>query len=297
MSDFTPLKTLPGTFGKKSAPEMTDEEFRSIKGLIYGHCGLFFDDDKKYFLQKRLSRRLSVLQLPTFKDYFLFLKYDRHSDEELSFVVDLLTTNETYFFREGYQLKAFTDEIIPEIEERKNEKSLRIWSAGCSTGEEPFTIAILLLELIERGRLNGWQIEILGSDISQRVLGVARRGLYGATSFRGADEKYLTYFEQEGDKKRVMDEVRKIVTFTHLNLLEGNRINLLRSMDVIFCRNVLIYFDLAAKRKVVDNFYGKLKDGGCLLLGHSESLMNVSTRFVLKHLKNDMVYQKPLRHG
>jgi chemotaxis protein methyltransferase CheR len=141
--------------------------------------------------------------------------------------------------------------------------------------------------------LNGWHIEILGSDISQRVLGVARKGVYGHTSFRGVDERYGVYFEPDGDKMRVNEEVRQMVGFTHLNLLDVNKASLLGSMDVIFCRNVLIYFDLKAKRKVVEHFYNKLDGGGCLLLGHSESLMNVSTRFVLKHLKNDMVYQKP----
>ena len=157
-------------FINETAVVMDDEEFLLIRDLIYDHCGLFFETDSKYLLEKRLSRRLSVHQIAGYRDYYLFLKYDKSRDEELSNVIDLLTTNETYFFREGYQLKAFTDEILPEITNRKREKVLRIWSAGCSSGEEPYTIAMLLLDLMKKGGLDGWRVEILGSDISQRVL-------------------------------------------------------------------------------------------------------------------------------
>ncbi len=273
--------------------EMDDEEFLLIRDIIHDNYGLYFDPSSKYLLEKRLSRRLSTHQLTTFADYYLFLKYDGHKGEEFSAVIDLLTTNETYFFREGYQLKAFTDEIVPEIVNRKKEKTLRIWSAGCSTGEEPYTIAILLLELMGKGLLKGWNIEILGSDISQRVLGVARKGVYGPSSFRETDERYLSFFEDEDGKKKARDDVKKLVTITHLNLLDSNKISLLKTMDVIFCRNVIIYFDIKAKKKVIQGFYDKLDNNGYLLLGHSESLMNISTLFDLKHLKNDMVYQKP----
>src|SRR3990172_1884882 len=273
--------------------EMDDEEFLLIRDLIHDNYGLYFDTGSKYLLEKRLSRRLSTHQLTTFRDYYLFLKYDCHKDEEFSAVIDLLTTNETYFFREGYQLKAFTDEIVPEIVSRKKEKTLRIWSAGCSTGEEPYTIAILLLELMGKGLLKGWNIEILGSDISQRVLWVARKGVYGPSSFRETDGRYLSFFEDEDEKKRARDDVRKLVTITHLNLLDSNKMSLLKTMDVIFCRNVIIYFDIKAKKKVIQGFYDKLDNNGYLLLGHSEWLMNISTLFDLKHLKNDLVYQKP----
>lgn len=277
--------------------EMDDEEFLFIRDLIHDQFGLYFDTDSKYLLEKRLSRRLAIHQLATFRDYYLFLKYDSRRDEEFSTVIDLLTTNETYFFREGYQLRAFTDEIIPDILDRKREKTLRIWSAGCSTGEEPYTIAILLLELMGKGLLKGWHIEILGSDISQRVLGVARKGVYGPSSFRETDDKYLSFFEKEDGKRRIRDEIRSLVTITHLNLLDSNKTSLLKKMDVIFCRNVIIYFDIKAKKKVIQGFYEKMENGGYLLLGHSESLMNISTLFDLKHLKNDLVYQKPLKVG
>ena len=142
--------------------------------------------------------------------------------------------------------------------------------------------------------MDKWRIEILGSDISQRVLGVSRRGVYGDTSFRAMNEDYMPYFEESGDgKKRAIEEIRQMVTFSNINLLDKTKMEFVKSMDVIFCRNVIIYFDNKAKRKVIESFYDKLSDKGYLLLGHSESLMNISAAFELKHLKNDMVYQRP----
>jgi chemotaxis protein methyltransferase CheR len=281
-------------FNAEPEVQMSDEEYRLIRDLIYNHCGLFFDQDSKYLLEKRLSRRLTHHRLAAFKDYYYFLKYNRSKEQELSDIMDVLTTNETYFFREAFQLKAFTDEIIPELlaaKEKKGERSLRIWSAGCSTGEEPYTIAMLLLEM---GHLHGWRVEIIGTDISHRVLQLARKASYGKASFRTTDEAYLKrYFVEQDGGYRVIDTVKELVTISHLNLFDLNRLALLGRMDVIFCRNVIIYFDQIAKKRVVEAFYKSLSQGGYLLLGHSESLMNITTLFALKHLRNDMVYQKP----
>lgn len=275
--------------------QMTEEEFRLIRDLVYKHCGLYFDSDSKYLLEKRLSRRLPLHQLANFRDYYHFLKFSAKRDEELSDIMDVLTTNETYFFRESLQLKAFKEEILPEIKsekERRGDRTLRIWSAGCSTGEEPYTIAMLILEL---GIFSGWRIEIIGTDISHRVLQHARRGVYGRSSFRATDDFYIKRFfvEEEGNCK-INNDVRSLVTISHLNLFDQGRLALLGRMDVIFCRNVIIYFDQPAKKNVIESFYRALREGGYLLLGHSESLMNISTSFALRHLKNDMVYQKPV---
>lgn len=277
---------------------MSEEEFRLIRDIVYSHCGLFFDNDTKYLLEKRLSRRLQFLQLHDFKEYYHFLKYDRKKDQELSDLMDVLTTNETYFFREAFQLKALTDEILPELKAekaRKGDKTLRIWSAGCSTGEEPYTIAMLIMEM---NCFQGWRVEIIGTDISHRVLQHSRKAVYGKSSFRTTDDSYIRRFfhEDEGGLK-VNDDVRELVTISHLNLFDQNRLALLGKMDVIFCRNVIIYFDHNAKKRIVESFFKMLHDGRYLLLGHSESLMNISTVFNLKHLKNDMVYQKPLPAG
>ncbi len=274
--------------------KMADEEFRQLRDLIYDFCGIYFDLESKYLLEKRLNKRLTHYHLSNFKDYYYQLRYGREREEELSTVIDLLTTNETYFFREDFQLKTFTDEIIPELMTRKRgsgDRSLRIWSAGCSTGEEPYTIAMLLLQNPE---LRRWDVEIIGTDISKEVLAIARDGLYGKTSFRSTDDYYIQrYFSEEGDKLRISENVKRLVTISHLNLLDERRVALLGRMDAIFCRNVTIYFDLKAKRTVISTFHQQLNRGGFLLLGHSESLMNISTEFDLRHFTHDMVYQRP----
>ncbi|GAW67548.1 chemotaxis protein CheR [Geoanaerobacter pelophilus] len=270
---------------------LTEEEFRLIRDLIYHHCGLFFDEDSKYLLDRRLLQRVTLHNLSGFREYYQFLKYDRKKEQEISDIMDLLTTNETYFFREAFQLRAFTDEIVPELAKLKQrDRTLRIWSAGCSTGEEPYTIAMLLLEM---GCFDGWRIDIVGSDISHRVVQHARKGVYGKASFRATEERYIKRFftDAEGGY-RINDEVRELVTISQMNLFDQNRLALLGKMDVIFCRNVIIYFDETSKKKVIEAFYNTLRGGGYLLLGHSESLMNITTSFALKHLKNDMVYQK-----
>ena len=281
-------------FNAEPEVQMTDEEFRLIRDIIYSHCGLYFDNDSRYLLEKRLGRRLPLHQLSGYKDYYHFLKYNRGKELELSDIMDVLTTNETYFFREAFQLKAFTDEILPELmaeKEKRGERSLRIWSAGCSTGEEPYTIAMLLLEL---GCCKGWRVEIIGTDISHRVLQHARKAVYGKSAFRATDDAYIgRFFQAQDGSFKIADEVKELVTISHLNLFDQNRLALFGKMDVIFCRNVIIYFDQIAKKKVIEVFYRALREGGHLLLGHSESLMNISTAFALRHLRNDMVYQKP----
>lgn len=282
-------------FGADPEYLMSDEEFRLVRDLVYDHCGIFFNNESKYLLEKRLSRRLVLLNLASYKDYYHLLKYDIRKDQELSDLMDLLTTNETYFFREDFQLKAFTDEIIPEVvalKEKKGDRTLRIWSAGCSTGEEPYTIGMLLMGI---SRLRGWRVEIIGTDISQRVLQQARKGVYGKSSFRATDTKYVErFFREENGNYRINDEIRELVTISQLNLFDHRRLALLGNMDIIFCRNVIIYFDLPAKKKVIETFHNSLHPSGFLLLGHSESLMNISTLFTLRHFKNDMVYQRPL---
>lgn len=286
-------------FGKEPETSMSEEDFRLIRDLIHSHCGIFFDRDAKFLLEKRLARRLEQHQLPGFKEYYHFLKYSRGREQELSDIMDVLTTNETYFFREEFQLNAFVGELLPELralKEKRGDRTIRIWSAGCSTGEEPYTIAMLIMET---GVFNGWKIEIIGTDISHRVLQQARKGLYGKSSFRTTSpERIHRFFNEQDGLYRIHDEVRGLVTISHLNLLDENRMILLGKMDIIFCRNVIIYFDQAAKKSVIESFYRSLREGGYLLLGHSESLLNTTTAFALKHLKNDMVYQKPLSsHG
>jgi len=281
-------------FEKEDIIPLSEDVFRLIRDLIRNYCGLYFDDNSKYLLEKRLSRRVKTHHLNDFRDYYRFILYDKNVDEEFLHIIDNLTVNETYFFREQNQLKAFSEEILDELREKnKDSRTLRIWSAGCSTGEEPYTIAMLINE---SGKFSGWDIEIYGSDINQRVLQTARKGVYRKNSFRTTDPSIIKkYFIEEEGFFRILDSARKNVNFSYLNLLDPFRMRFLGKVDVIFCRNVLIYFDNDSRRKVINNFYDRLVDGGYLLLGHAESLMNISTAFTLKHLKNDMVYQKPLK--
>ena len=273
--------------------ELPEDIFRLLRDYIRDYCGMYFDGNSKYLLERRLSRRVRLHQFKSFKDYYHFLTYDRRRETELVEVIDCLTTNETYFFREEAQLRAFTDEIIPELAAGKKDKTLKIWSAGCSTGEEPYTIAMLLLE---KGCMQGWDIEIIGSDINQKVLTAARRGIFKRGSFRATGDKLMNkYFKEESQGSfRISDEVKRLVSFSYLNLFDPYKLSFINDFDIIFCRNVIIYFDAVSKKKLIEMFYGKMAPGGFLLLGHAESLLNISTSFKLVHLKNDMVYQKPL---
>jgi len=271
--------------------ELPDDVYRLLREQIYKRTGMWFGDTSKYLLQKRLSPRARELNFDSFQKYFYFLQYDPRADAEFDQIYDLVTTNETYFFREPAQLAAFTEEIVPDMLSKKAVKKIRIWSAGCSSGEEPYSIAILLREA-------GWferaTFEIFASDINQQVLAKARRGQYRESAFRATEANLRDkYFTRESDNTwRISDEIRNRVSIGRMNLYDEARVSLLGHLDVILCRNVIIYFDDASKRVVVNSFYNRLVDGGYLLLGHSESLISLSTQFKLRHLKHDMVYQK-----
>ncbi len=281
-------------FDKEDTIPLEEDVFRLIRDLIRDYCGIYFDDDSRYLLEKRLSRRVRNHHFSSFRDYYRHLLYDRNRDEELAMITDVLTVNETYFFREQSQLKTFSEEILPDLRDlNKDKKRLRIWSAGCSTGEEPYTIAMLVLE---KGYFYGWDIEIFGSDINQRVLQVARSGIYRKNSFRTTEHHFINkYFNEENSLFQISDSVKQYVNLSHLNLLDPLKVKLVGIMDLIFCRNVLIYFDQQSRKRAVEIFYERLVDGGYLLLGHAESLINISTAFTLRHLKHDMVYQKPIK--
>jgi chemotaxis protein methyltransferase CheR len=276
---------------------LSPETFRLLRDLIYQHCGIFFADDNAYIIHRRLQPRLDDLSLADFAEYYRYLiSVDGSARKaELEEVVDRVTTNETYFFRESYQLDAFRDEILPELYQHKPRgRRLSVWSAGCSSGEEAYTIAILIMET---GLFNEWDVRVFGNDISRRCLHTARKAQYGRASFRATDERLRRrYFREVDGKQQVRDEVRALCSFGQINLIDDSMMRLVGDVDVVFCRNVLIYFDAISRRKVIATLHKKLVRGGYLLLGHSESLINVTTAFDLVHLKNDMVYRKPA-HG
>ena len=285
----SPLRGSP-----EGSPAMTREESRLLRELIYEHCGLSFGDDVRYLLERRLAPRLQAHGLADFTGYYRFLRCDPGRRTELATAAEVLTTNETYFYREPHQLRAFSEEILPVLaEEKAGQRRVRIWSAGCSSGEEVYTIAILLLR---SGLFEGWNLEVFGSDIARRVLAVARAGAYGPHAFRTPEaEAIRPWFRAEGGKWHVKDRIRSLVSFGQLNLLDDRAMCLVGSVDVIFCRNVMIYFDLAARKRVVRALCERLREGGYLLLGHSESLLDVTADFELVQLRHDLVYRKPRR--
>jgi chemotaxis protein methyltransferase CheR len=275
--------------------KMTDSEYRMFAELLRRHCGLHFGPDARYLLEKRLVRRLRALELNSFAAYHYRVRSAPAHDEELANLIDEITTNETYFFRERSQLRALIGEIFSELQEARRgtrRGPITVWSAGCSSGEEPFSIVILAMEA---GMTPGRDLHVYASDISRRMLRRARKGLYREASFRETEPTLrLKYFSEKDGLWRISDEVKKHVDFIHLNLLDRTKIALLGAMDVILCRNVIIYFDSDTKREVIQTFYEKIRPGGHLLLGHSESLINLSNSFELRHLSNDLVYRRPL---
>jgi chemotaxis protein methyltransferase CheR len=281
-------------FKDEDRPEMTAEEFRLLRDHVYSHCGILVRDDMKFVMERRLWPRLEALGMSDFSAYHRYLRYDAQRRAELEAAVEVLTTHETYFFREMAQLNAFSDELLPLLQQRNAApRRLRIWSAGCSTGEEAYTIAMLLRD---SRRFEGWDVEVYGTDISRRVLATARRAEYGPSSLRTTQPELVSRFfiSLAGNKVRVRDEVRAWVSFGHLNLLDEESYQLVPRMDVIFCRNVMIYFDLPARRRLLRIFNERLVPGGYLMLGHSENLLNLGADFELVHLRGDLAYRKPM---
>lgn len=277
----------------KPAYPLYEDDFRLLRDFVANYSGIYFDDQSRLLLERRLQKRIREHGLGSFKDYYLHLIYDPDREEEVGIMLDILTTNETYFFREMNQLRVFSEEIIPEIvHEKYKDRRIRVWSAGCSTGEEPYTLAMLMAE---SPLLKGWHKDILATDISNRVLHSARQGIYGTTAFRVTSQQYRDrYFRMvDQNRYRVIDNIKELVTFGHMNIMQKSSWPADGSFDVVFCRNVLIYFSQEAKKKALSNLDTKLRRGGFLILGHAESVINLSTSFILRHFKHDMIYQKP----
>ncbi|HHL39725.1 MAG TPA: protein-glutamate O-methyltransferase CheR [Deltaproteobacteria bacterium] len=275
-------------------PRLSPETFRQLRDLINSKCGIFFGDNKRYLLESRLSRRLEERGLKSFEEYFYFLNYDKHKDRELSILLNSIVTNETSFFRDPAQLEAFAKGVVPlALEKKKNgfDRTLRVWSAASSTGEEPYTLAMMLIEAGLQRR--GWRIEVTGSDISDNVLESAKRGIYEKYSLRNTPENYLRkYFTNSGDHYTVKPDVRQVVRYRKINLMDSAAMRTLRMIDIVFCRNVLIYFDDASKKQVISNLYDSLVSGGYLFLGFSESLHGLTRLFKPVSFDRSVVYQK-----
>lgn len=275
--------------------QMTDAEFRMFTELLRSRCGLHFSSEARFLLEKRIAKRLRELDLTSFAAYHYQVRSNSAADSEFAHLVDDLTTNETYFFRERSQLRALVGEIIPEALVRRRAGAggpVAIWSAGCSSGEEAYSMVMLA---IEAGFTPGVDFRIYASDISRRMLQKARQGIYREASFRETEDFFRNrYFTEKDGVWRISDDIKKHVDFIHLNFMDRSKIALVAPMDVILCRNVIIYFNAETKREVIQTFYDKLRPGGYLLLGHAESLINLSSAFELRHLREDLVYRRPL---
>ena len=273
---------------------ISDKDFELLRDFIYNLCGMYFHTTKKYFLESRLSKRMEATGLKTAMDYYGLLKSPR-GGEELRFLLDEVTTNETYFFRCVPQLNAIETKFLPEIVESKSKmgfRKLRIWSAASSSGEEAYTLAMMLLE--KRSTiLKDWIIEIIGTDINETVVAQAKEGIYNAYSVRNVPDLYKRkYFKEESGKFILSPEVKKFVTFNKMNLYDDTKMVFMKSFDFIFCANVLIYFDLASKSKVVQHFYNNLQPYGYFFVGQSESLHGVNDKFKTIHFPGGFGYKK-----
>jgi chemotaxis protein methyltransferase CheR len=270
---------------------LTSEEFSLFRTLIYRESGICLHESKREFLEFRLRRRMKEVSAAS--PYWYYRHLVEHPHTELAPLLELLTINETSFFRNQPQFDLLRETVLPVLAARNARCVLprvRVWSAGCSTGEEPYSIAMTLLDRF--GQSAGWDLRVLASDLNMSVLAAARRGCYPASKVRESVDAELLrrHFDPRGDQYQVREPVRRLVAFDFHNLKHENG---LRDLDVIFCRNVLIYFDEEEQRKVIDKFHRSLAPGGYLFLGHSETLRGVDPRFEFVFDRKGAAYRKP----
>lgn len=274
--------------------EISDADFVKFRDFFYRKTGIHFDESKRYFVDKRLVERMEITGADSFRAYFIALRFEADG-AELQQLVNAMTVNETYFFRETYQFDCMVNSMLEEVIRHKPRGGrIRIWSVPSSTGEEPYSIALYLLE--RWPHIDDYQVEILSSDIDTSVLEAAQRGLYSPRSVANLPANYLAkYFERtaEGDW-RISRDLVDAVEFSRVNLSDANDTRRFREIDLIFCRNLLIYFDNLSRRVAAEAMYDALNPGGFVCLGHSESMSRISSLYTVRRFPNAMVYQKPL---
>jgi len=264
--------------------------------LIYQISGIYQPEEKLYLLAARCGRRMNAVKAKTPSEYLEHLTVRGNREAELRLLLNEITIGETYMFRSPPQLDAMRTVILPQILQAKSAmgfKRLRLWSAGCSTGEEPYTLAMFMLEQSEK-LLAGCTFEILATDLNENSLTAAKAGIYGEYALRSTTDLLRKKYFKTHDEKRlqVADQLKSLVRFDRVNLSDDSKMIFLKGMDLIFCCNVLIYFDLASKRKVMQHFFSNLLPGGYLFLGHAESLYQVDDRFRLVHFPGAIGYWK-----
>jgi len=272
---------------------MSDKQFEQLRKVIYQRAGIHFPDGKKYILESRLSHRLTELEMEDFDQYIAFLTMGPYQTDEFQEMFNRITINETSFFRNEPQLDIFEKRILPELlDARKNTKRLRIWSAACSTGEEPYTLAILIHRTLGV-RLADWRVEILGTDISERAVDAAIEGKYTDYAMRSTHASIRDrYFKHEGPYWFLSDQIKPMVSFEVQNLKDRLAAKRHGTWDVIFCRNVMIYFDDQMKSQVLNTFADQLADDGTLFIGHSETIRAGEAPFASLPIAAGFCYQK-----
>ncbi len=274
---------------------LTDNLFESWRVFIYQNTGIWFQDNKKYLLESRLMKRMSFLGVPTYEKYMEMIKFGPERIQELKFLYEAITINETFFFRNQPQLEAMISTIIPELLKapgRVNKNRIRIWSAASSSGEEAYSAAIMLNEFI-KPRFPQVEFEIVGTDINFAVVETAKQGIYKEYSIRNTPPYYLKkYFKRDGDTHIIDPGIKKNVNFKVMNLYNDFEMKLMMNFDIIFCANVLIYFDLRSKIKVVSGLYNSLIKNGYLFIGYSETLHGISKAFKVVSFPKTVAYKK-----
>jgi chemotaxis protein methyltransferase CheR len=275
-------------------PDISTEQLQKLIPQIYQKLGLHFDEKKIYFLKTRVARRMAALRIDNARDYVFMVSYADPEGLEMQALANLITTNETYMFREYDQLQAFANHCLPDVlsaKQARGDRTFRIWCAGCSSGEEAYTLAMVVQEIFPQAQT--WKCQIVATDIDENMLKRVAAARYGARSVGDVPAEYREkYLVADGDEWVVRRRTAALVECRHLNLHDRVAMRAMRGFDFVFCRNVLIYFDDLSRKAVVDHFYNALNPGGYIFLGHSESVGRVTTAFTLKRFEKHLVYKK-----
>jgi chemotaxis protein methyltransferase CheR len=272
----------------------SEDDYRRFCEFFHRRTGIQLGVGKRYFVDRRLSERMTALGMGSLREYLALLRFEDAEGVELQQIINALTINETYFYREEYQLRALSSEIMPELASLRRGAPLRIWSLPCSTGEEPYSIALHLLA--NWPGLDNVDVEIVASDIDTQVLARARAGLYEARAVQHLPPALLAaHFTRVGDGWRISDALRSVVRFTKANLHDTAEMWRHRGLyDVVFCRNLLIYFDDVSRRLAAEAIYEALRPGGFVCLGHSESMSRISSLFTMRKFRDALVHQRAI---
>ncbi len=294
--DYTiTLNSVPAPVIEKPEVKLEARTFEELRNFIYERSGIYLTDNQKQTVENRLKKRVEALQLGSFSEYLTVLKSEDGGEDESIQLMDAITINETHFFRNQAQVNALVDVVLPEIFEEKSgqkKKILRILSAGCASGEEPYSLAILLHHYFS-GKLQDYSIEIIGTDISRQVLETASRAIYSEFSLQKLEKDIVeTHFQKRGGRYQLAGPARKLVAFKYVNLMSPEAMLELGQFDLIFCRNVIIYFDDVARQRTAEILFKLINPGGYLFLGQSESFYGLNHSFDLTHFKKSIAYKK-----